>query len=90
MIIKFKDPDDIKDFKLDWSWLAPDYITASTWFMNDDSTLVIDDDTEYTAYETVVWVSGGTEFETVTLTNRVTTSSGRRFDYSILIKLKHN
>lgn len=90
MQIKFKDPNDIVDFKQDWSWLAPDYIESSEWFMNEESTLVIDIDTEFTTHETVVWVSGGTEFETVTLTNRVVTNLGRQYDYSFMIKLKHN
>ena len=90
MIVKFKDPNDIRSYPLDWSWLAPDTIIASTWFVNDGSTLVIDDATRFTAYETEVWVSGGTEFETCTLTNRINTISGRQFDYSFILKIKHN
>ena len=89
MVIKFKDPDDIADFKHNWSWLAPDYIIASSWFMNADSTMTLGSD-EFSQYETVVWTSGGTEFETVALTNRVNTSLGRQYDYTIYIKLKHN
>ena len=90
MIVKFKDPDDIRSYPMDWSWLAPDAIIASTWFMNEGSTMVIDDATKFTAYETVAWVSGGAEFETCTLTNRVNTITGRQFDYSIVVKIKQN
>lgn len=90
MAVKIKNPNDILDYRRDWSWLSPDYIVYSSWFMNEGSTLIIDNDTEFTAYETVVWVSGGTDLEIVTLTNRVVTNLGRQLDYSFTIKLINN
>lgn len=80
-----KDPDEIEDCKVDWSVrLDPgDTIASSSWLpMPDGLTKVSDtkDDTSAT-----IWLSGGTDGTDYEITNRVVTTAGRTFDWTIRI-----
>ncbi len=80
-----KDPNEVLDYDLNWSArLAGDTIATSTWIVPDGITKD-SDSTSDTA--TKIWLSGGTEGETYTLTNRVVTEGGRTMDQSVTIKL---
>ena len=78
--LNYHDPDDILDYKNDWTeWLvAGDTITASSWSISPD-TATIDSDEE-TDTETVAWVSGGVAGTRYELTNSITTAGGRQKD----------
>ena len=82
-----KDPQAVLDYKIDWSsWLGTDTITASTWSADTGITI---DSNEFNDTETVVWLSGGTEYEQYTVTNHITTLGGREDDRSLTIKMKN-
>lgn len=86
-----KDPNEVKDYMLDWSGAAPgprlvtgETISTSTWVVPSGITKDSDSNTTTT---TTVWLSGGTAGVHYTLTNRVTTSQGRTYDWSITVQL---
>lgn len=69
-----KDPNAILDYSVDWtSWLQTDEtIVSSSWIIPSGLTKTTDafDDKYATA-----WLTGGTEGETYTITNRITTNN---------------
>lgn len=94
-----KDPDARLDFGFDYNdpaavddkgkvvgpWLAEgETIDTSTWLV--PAGLTSDDDS-HTTTTTTVWLLGGTAGSTYTVTNRITTSSGRIDDRSFLVKI---
>jgi hypothetical protein len=82
-----KDPDDIKDYVLDWTpRLAGDYLETSEWTIVTGDTLVIDSDT-HTESACTVWFSGGIDGDAYIL-NRVTTTGGRTYDQTMKLKIK--
>ena len=80
------DPNDVKDYTLDWSRrLATDEtITTSTWTAAAGITKNSDSDTATT---TTVWLSGGTAGEHYRITNHVVTSQGREYDWTITVQV---
>lgn len=87
-----KDPDDICDYQFDWSdrLEAGETIATST-FTVDSGTVTIDTVTNPPAISgalTTFWVSGGASGEVCTITNRITTSAGRRYDDSARLRIK--
>ena len=83
-----KDPDEIKDYTVDWSpLLGSDTLSGSTWDIVNGSGLTIAADSRSDT-ETVVWVSGGTDGATYDLRNRVTTTGGRTYDQTCRLKCK--
>lgn len=83
-----KDPDDIKDYEIDWTLRMPsDTIVSSAWFLADGVGLVIDSNT-FTDTVTKVWLSGGTDGITYQLRNRVVTAGGRTYDQTMKLKCK--
>jgi len=80
-----KDPDSIIDYGVDWSaWLASgETISSSAWIHSVDLTLVSQANS---STATTVFLSGGIAGTEYTLTNRITTSSSRTEDRSMLIK----
>lgn len=83
-----KDPDEVKDYGVDWSpMLVEDSLATSTWIVGDDDTLTIDSQSN-TDMTTTVWLSGGTEGITYQVLNRVTTAGGRTYDQTIKLKVK--
>ncbi|ODT22223.1 MAG: hypothetical protein ABS35_15340 [Kaistia sp. SCN 65-12] len=83
-----KDPDDIKDYELDWTARLPgDTISASTWSVAVGVGLVIDS-SSFTNTVTKVWFSSGTAGITYELLNRVETAGGRTYDQTMKLKVK--
>lgn len=81
-----KDPDAIKDYKLDWTlWLDGDTISDSEWAVTGGD-IEIDSD-ESTTVQTVAWVSGGTAGTRGQITNHITTAGGREDDWSIVFTI---
>jgi hypothetical protein len=81
-----KDPDAILDYAVDWSrWLAGDAIAASLWIVPAGLTKVTE---SKTATKAIVWLSGGSEGQTYTVTNRITTAAGRTEDRSFTIRVE--
>lgn len=82
-----KDPDAVLDYQIDWSkWLpSGDTITASSW--DADSGITVDT-SSFTATSTTVWLSGGTNLTTYSVTNHITTDDGREDDRTITIAVK--
>lgn len=83
-----KDPDAKLDYAIDWSeWLASgETISASAWTIptgltNESETF--DDDS------TKVWLSGGTDGETYTVANKITSSEGRIDERTFQIMVGH-
>ena len=83
-----KDPDDVKDYEVDWTNRLPsDTITSSTWTVAIGTGLVIDS-SSFTTMVTKVWVSGGSAGVTYELLNRVETAGGRIYDQTMKLKVK--
>ncbi len=81
-----KDPSAVLDYMIDWSrWLKGDTIQTSQWTVPAGLALVSQTNTTTT---TTVWLSGGTAGQTYTVTNRITTASGRTDERSIIIKVE--
>lgn len=82
-----KDPDDISDWKINWSsrLAEGETITASTWVVPDGLT---EDDSEFDDTSTTIWLSGGVAGTSYDLVNRVTTSDTRQYDQTGRLKVK--
>ena len=91
----FKDPDELDDYKLDWTArLAPDSddISTSAWSIvtdmtGDPSPLAIETES-FTLSSTTVWLSGGTIGNTYQLLNHVVTTGGRVLEQTVQLKVK--
>ncbi len=96
-----KDPDEIVDYSVDWSrFLDTDTVSSATWFVHDASGTK----TEVNALDSVnglTFVQGtisgqvttarfsaGTNNIRYTVTCRVTTGSGLRYERSIFLRIK--
>lgn len=78
-----KDPQAVLDYVIDWSaWLEDDTISASEWSAPEGIIIVTDSFTDTTA---TVWLSGGTESESYSVTNEIVTDGGRTDDRTITI-----
>ena len=78
-----KDPDATLDYGRDWSdWLNGDVITASQWTVPAGLT---QETSSFTDTTTTVWLSGGTDGQTYTITNRIHTELGRTDERSMII-----
>lgn len=82
-----KDPDEVLDYKIDWSarLVDDDTIVGSEWVQVPDDLTIDSDDFDDTS--ATVWLSGGVIGKNQRLTNRVTTAAGRVMDQSVLINL---
>jgi hypothetical protein len=81
-----KDPDEIKDYVVDWSdLLGEDTIAASIWIIPDGLTKTSDSNTGATA---TIWLSSGVAGTSYALVNRITTAGGRTYDRTIKLKVK--
>lgn len=80
-----KDPDERKDYAVDWSTRLPgDTITLSTWTAEPGITL---DSPSLAGYVATAWLSGGTSGTSYLVTNRVTTSGGRVLEEAVLVRV---
>ena len=82
-----KSPGDVLDYSMDWiDWLAEgDTITASEWAV---PTGITEDSNSATTTVTTIWLSGGTENRSYTLTCKITTTQGRTKERSFIIKVE--
>jgi len=82
-----KDSNEVLDYVLDWSARLDtgDAIASSTWIVPSGITK---DSDNFGGSTTTIWLSGGTDGETYTFTNRITTDDGRTMDQSVRLRLK--
>lgn len=84
-----KDPDEVKDYAINWEPLlgTDDTIAASAWSIADgDGSLQIDADS-FTDTVATVWLSGGAVGNYEVL-NRVTTTGGRTYDQTCKLRCR--
>ncbi len=83
------DPNEVKDYALDWSLVLEDTETISTsnWSIAIGSGLTIDSQSNTTT-TTTVWLSGGVAGVTYQLLNRVVTNSSPARTYDQTMKLR--
>lgn len=92
-----KDPGEVLDYTIDYETVLnesepPDSIVASTWVLDlhvKETTLAIDNGTQFSDFTATAWISGGT----LTglghkLTNHITTAAGRHYERTIMIWIK--
>lgn len=88
-----KDPDEVKDYRVEWSdGLDGDTIASSSWSIGvaDEAVgheLEVDSDS-FAASSTTVWLSGGTTGLTYRLLNRITTAGGRTLDQTVKLVVR--
>lgn len=84
---QFKDPQEIRDFGIDW---APDLgiktIATSAWTVVSGTVIIDSDDHDTTT--TTVRLSGGTAGETCGLLNHVVLSDGQEYEQTGQLKIK--
>lgn len=81
-----KDPDAIEDYRIDWSrWLDGETIASSVWLLDPGITLV---SSSHTQTATRARIGGGTVGRSYRATCRVTSSTGRVADQTILILIE--
>jgi len=86
-----KDPDDVLDYKFDFSsWLnsgdtiSTRVVTVSTG-LTKDSDSITDTSTSVT-----VWLSGGTPIAEYTMACKITTADGRTVERSVIVRINDN
>lgn len=86
--VVYKDPDEVRDFTVDWTADLPDGVSiADASFLPDDATLVVDsathDDTGAAGR-----FSGGVNGQQYRVTNRVELSDGQIYDYGFTVSVR--
>jgi hypothetical protein len=83
-----KDPDEHLDYGWDWTQRLDDgeTINDSEWIL--DLVDLIDTAETIDGAKAVVWLAGGTLGRRYQVTNRVTTSEDRTFDWSFLLDIR--
>lgn len=81
-----KDPDEVLDYVVDWSFRLEDDTIATSVFTV-PAGLVKDSDSNDDTTATV-WLSGGTEGERYEILNRITTVGLRTMDQTVKLKIK--
>lgn len=86
-----KDPDEIKDYELDWSPLLVDgdILVSSSWTIISSGSSLVVDSSSFTGTLSSVWFSGGeTSLSPIEILNRVETQGGRTYDQTMKLKIK--
>ena len=89
-----KDPDEVLDYQLDWADAddprleTGETLSASTWTVVEGD-VVIDSSSYVATGLSTVWLSGGTAGTRCVLLNRVTTSGGRTYDQSVILRIRN-
>ncbi len=82
---KYKDPDEITLYGVDWlDRLGSATITASSWIVPADIT---QSNASYTDTQTTIKLAGGVLGSIYRVTNRITTSDGETLDQSIDVEI---
>jgi len=80
-----KDSEELLDYDIRWArWLGTDTINTSTWRADDGITIA---GSEHTSTDAKVWLSGGTEGVSYTVTNTISTAAGRTAVRTIEVKV---
>jgi hypothetical protein len=83
-----KDPDAVLDYGFNWAtWLDGDTISASTWAISGEDSVLTKDSDSNTPTTTEIWLSSGTVGVEYTVTNHITTAAGREADRSLLFTI---
>jgi hypothetical protein len=83
-----KDPDEVKDYSLDWSELLDgDTIASSTWTVMAGAGLIVDE-SSYTDTVTTIWLSAGAVGTDYKLSNLVVTAGGRTYDQTVKLRVR--
>lgn len=90
------DPQDKKDYTLNWAGSAPgprlvdgETISTSTWTVPAGITQPVGSPATNTTTTTTIWLTGGTAGVHYKVTNHVVTSQGREYDWSIVVQVKN-
>lgn len=91
-----KDPNEVLDYQLDWADpVAPrlqpsELLTGSTWtVVEGDVMIAVSPAPSFTAGGlSTVWLTGGTDSTKCELLNRVTTSLGRTYDQTVVLRIR--
>lgn len=84
-----KDPDEVKDYFLDWTAkLAGDPIVSSVWTLTDGDGSLVLSAPNFTTTRTTIWFSGGTLGIFYAVRNRVVTGGGRTYDETANLKVR--
>lgn len=85
-----KDPDEVLDYKIDWTdrMASNDTIATSTWTITETDGVLVKGTNSFTDTTTTVWLSAGTDGQTYELNNRITTSLLRTMDQTVRIRIK--
>lgn len=82
---RYKDPDEILLFGINWAdYLGTDTIASSTWIVPAGVTMVSNSHTDTLA---TIKLSGGTLGQVYRITNRITTADGETVDKSLDIEI---
>jgi len=88
MRLASKDPDAVKDYRVDLTeWLADDTVSSVSWTV--PSGITKDSDTNTTTTATI-WLSGGTAGTEYDLVCRVVTTGGRTEDFTITVPVRES
>lgn len=82
-----KDPDAKLDYTWDWSLWLPNGDTILTSAFTPSPGITVNSSSNTTTNSTV-WLSGGTEGQSYTVTNEITTVQGRIDDRTITIRIQ--
>ena len=84
-----KDPNAILDYSLDWApWLDGDTLTSSTWVV-DSPLSVVSGSEVFDNTTTSLFISGGVQGTSYTITNSITTAGGRTDDRSLELRIRN-
>ena len=84
-----KDPDDYKDYGIDWTKaLAGDPIVSSVWSVDVGDGALILDQLSNTNTVAIVWIRAGSADVDYELRNHIVTEGGRQFDRSVKLRVK--
>lgn len=78
-----KDPNEVKDFAVDWSeYLEGDTIETSTWILPSG---VTEDDSTNTTTLATIFLAGGTDGAEYIIVNRIVTAGGRTLEMPLKV-----
>lgn len=83
-----KDPNEVLDYRFDWTARLESGETISTSNVTRESGDVTIDSQAFAGAVVTVWLSGGTENTVSVFTSRIATSQGRTYDESVQLKVR--
>lgn len=83
-----KDPNEVLDYRVDWTGRLESGETISTSTVFRASGDVVLDSQGFVGAIVTVWLSGGTDDSLNVLTSRIVTSAGRVYDESVKLRVR--